>query len=84
MSPTTLFTQGDGTARHCRRCGGPAVGEGCTRGGAGWVGGLGCYTGTHPVPSQMTIFSHILSLRQYPRPNEGNSEVFNEVSLDRV
>ena len=35
----------------------------------------------YPVPgSHIPIFSHILALRAYPRPNEGNSQLFSEVS----
>ena len=57
----------------------PAVVGGCTRGsGTGWVVG-----GAIPVPTRypyLPVFSHILALRPYPRPNEGISEVFHEVS----
>ena len=61
-----------------------AVVEGCTRGsGDGWVLG-GCYTGTQSQTLRMTIFSHIPASEPYPRPNEANSEVFHEVSQDRV
>ena len=77
LSPTTLLLCHD-WVRQCseqRRHGGR-----CTRGGwgpGGWPGGLYRYPGP---PSHIPIFSHILSLRPYLWPNEGNSQVFYEVS----
>ena len=58
----------------------PTADRGCRgRGVPGVVGTVGGgregYTGTHPAPSQMTIFSHIPGRKAYPRPNEGKSEV---------
>ena len=50
--------------------------------GTGWVYREGYwegYTGTHQDPPR-TIFNHILASGPYPRPNEGNSSVFHEVS----
>ena len=50
--------------------------------GTGWgPGGYreGLYRVTHQtVPGP--IFSHILGSEPYPRPNEGNFSIFNEVS----
>ena len=57
----------------------PGVGRGVPGVGAGWVPGGVLYRVLprhHPGP----IFSHILSLRPYPRPYEGKSEVNDEVS----
>ena len=77
LSPTACFTQPD-SARVSH--GDAGRGEGCTRGSAvaGW-GGEG-YTGTHPAPVPDPRISHILALRPYPRPNEGESSIFDEVS----
>ena len=44
--------------------------------GVGWEG----YTGTHPYPIPGSHIEHIPKAKAYPRPNEGNSHVFNEVS----
>ena len=47
--------------------------------GYGWVGPGGAIPVPYPaVPGP--IFSHILGIRPYPWPNEGNSEVFTDVS----
>ena len=46
---------------------------------AGWVPGWAI-----PVPSQPSSrgphIEHILEIKPYPRPNEGNSELIDEVS----
>ena len=60
------------TSRSLVRGGGvPGVGM------TGVAGGLYRYP-THPY--HIPVFSHILALRPYLRPNEGNSELFSEVS----
>ena len=81
MSPTTIFTSDTPWSQLLHS--GPWW-RGCTRGGGDGVGPGEGYTGTPPGPSQGPIISHILSLRPYPRPNEGNSQVIDEVSEIRV
>ena len=51
--------------------------------GTGWVAGGG-YTGYPPDTLPDPNIRHILVLRPYLRPNEGNSELIDEVSGDRV
>ena len=77
MSPTALF--GPLYTEYTTVAAG-AWQEGCTRGGVGpgWVGEG--YTGTQPGPVPRTHISHILRLGPYPRPNEGNIKVIDEVS----
>ena len=69
-------------ALHADQHGEPArVGSRGVPGVVGWWVGLeGCYTGTQSPPVPVPIISHILSLKAYPRPNEGNSEYNDEVS----
>ena len=52
----------------------------CTRGSGDRGRGREGYTGTQPGPVPVPIFSHIPEAGPYPRPNEGNSKVFDEVS----
>ena len=68
--------------RHARNgCVGRCTRGGCTGvGGAGWVGTRVGYTGTPSQYPYSVIFSHIPGLIAYPRPNEGNSRTFDEVS----
>ena len=41
------------------------------------------YTGYYPASHPGTHIEHIPGLKPYPRPNEGNSHVFDEVSQMR-
>ena len=44
------------------------------------VGGWEGYTGYYPPAIPVPTFNHILRLEPYPRPNEGLSEEYDEVS----
>ena len=63
-----------------RRTGSQDGQEGCTRGGAVWVGTWEGYTGTLPGTLPVPIFNHILASKPYPRPNEGLFSKSDEVS----
>ena len=78
MSPTTIFSLVHGGPSHSRVSSG--VG-GCTRGGGDWwvPGG---YTGVLPGTLPGPHISHILASEAYLRPNEGNSQVYDEVPQD--
>ena len=80
MSPTACFTSSADMLGHDASSRVPGgVYPGC-----GSWGGPGGYTGRAiPVPHQdhpRTIFSLFLRLGPYPRPNEANFSIFNEVS----
>ena len=77
MSPTTTLCSADDPLTPGAA---DVVGEGCTRGAGRWVGREGCYTGYYPGTVPGPIFSHILAMRPYLRPNEGNSGHYDEVS----
>ena len=77
LSPTTHLLV-PGLASDVRRVawGGEEVYPGW---GYGWVVVGGLYRVPHPaIP--VPIFSHIPASKPYPGPNEGNSQVFYEVS----
>ena len=80
MSPTAIFSPLYPALQYAHDGGVPGCGEEVYPGWGipGWVlGGLYRYS---PIPVPGPIFNHILSLRPYPRPNEGHFKVIDEVS----
>ena len=55
------------------------VGEGGVYPGCGWVGAWEGYTGVLPTDPPGPHIQSLLALGPYPRPNEGNLRLFDEV-----
>ena len=80
MSPTAIFSLAAPALQYAHDGGVPGwVGEGCTRGGGYRVAGRVLYR-YPPETIPGTHIELILRLRPYPWPNEGNSQVNDEVS----